>query len=130
MFKIRSTKEGGIVLDQSYTYNTEGEYSTIPVTRKILSWITDNFMEKDFTAGEVVDGCGVGRTSVIAAIQAGQSQGLIHLVRKEGNKHVYSLTPNVSASEQSEQGENTLPPDEPEARERYLIPSAPTPYAG
>lgn len=93
MFKIRGTKEGGVVLDQSYTLTTDGSYSTVPVTRRILSWIAENFAEKDFTAGEVVDGCGVGRTSVIAAIQAGQSQGIIRLVKKEGNKHIYSLTP-------------------------------------
>ena len=40
-------------------------------------WFVDGAAEKDFTAGEVVDGCGVGRTSVIAAIQAGQSQVIL-----------------------------------------------------
>lgn len=95
MFKIRTTKEGGVVLDQSYTLNTEGGYSTIPVTRRILAWISENFAEKDFTAGEIIDGCGVGRTSVISAIQAGQSQGLIKLVKKDGNKHIYSLAPQL-----------------------------------
>lgn len=109
MFKIRSTKEGGVVLDQSYTLTTEGGYSTIPVTRRILAWITENFSEKDFTAGEVVDGCGVGRTSVIAAIQAGQSQGLIKLVKKEGNKHIYSLIPKLDENTHSQL---SLPPME------------------
>lgn len=77
-FKIAS-KKGGVVLEKSYTLDSEGSYSTIPTSRRVLDWVMEHYPEGAFKIADVVAGTGLSRNTVATALSAGLTQKNLRL---------------------------------------------------
>ena len=77
-FKIVS-KGGHVYLEKSYTLDSEGGYSTVPLSNRVLNWVVANHPEGSFKIADVVAGTGLSRNTVATALATGVTKGVLSL---------------------------------------------------